>query len=151
MTLEERFWAKVWRCTHRWPCKKCCWPWRKIDLALWGFGVWKYHPAFFDARLQPRQQMAASRVAYLLTHATFLLPGIIVCHQCHFAPCCNPSHLQAGTQGDNGRDSRGKGERGEGYPLVLLPNGKRLWPEQPDVLEVSMDALLGRKMAVKAA
>jgi hypothetical protein len=26
-TLEDRFWAKVWRCMHRWPCKKCCWPW----------------------------------------------------------------------------------------------------------------------------
>ena len=26
-TLEERFWANVWRCTYRWPCKTCCWPW----------------------------------------------------------------------------------------------------------------------------
>jgi hypothetical protein len=32
-TLEARFWAKVWRCTHRHPCKRCCWPWRDLDLS----------------------------------------------------------------------------------------------------------------------
>jgi hypothetical protein len=103
LSLEERFWGKVWRCSHHWPCKKCCWPWlASLRTGLYP-GTWKDHPSFHDARLTPATVMYVHRVAYLLVHRTLLLPGIAVCHQCHFSPCCNPAHLCAGTQGDNVR------------------------------------------------
>jgi hypothetical protein len=87
-SVEERFWSKVWRCTHRWPCKKCCRPWRAVDLterAL--YLTWQQHPSFSDIRLRQLPAGTAARWAYLFSARTLLLPGLFICHQCDFAPC----------------------------------------------------------------
>src|SRR5262249_50996673 len=106
LSIEERFWLRVWKCDHKQPCKTCCWPWQKgINLETPYVTTWWTHPYFADSRLLPRSNMPASRVAYVLTHKTLLLfPRLWVCHQCDFAPCCNPSHLCLGMPIDNLHD-----------------------------------------------
>jgi hypothetical protein len=126
-TAEERFWSKVWRCTHRWPCKRCCWPWRDVDLTACLHDAWLYHPMFSDVRLKPVSTGPAARWAVCFSTGTLLLPGLLVCHQYDFAPCCNPAHLCVGSHSDNMRDRRGKKHTGEGWPLVTLPDGRQLF------------------------
>jgi hypothetical protein len=88
--------------------------------------MWKAHPAWCHALLTSGRAMAVHRVAFVLWHQTLLLPGIVICHQCHFGPCCNPCHLRAGTQSDNARDNGGKNMCSNWYPPVLLPDGRRI-------------------------
>ena len=125
LTHEERFWSKVWRCMHRQPCQRCCWPWHTLlrhpAFTLW---MWKAHPVFSDAWLTGGKKMTVGRVAFLVFHRTLLLPHIVICHQCHFGPCCNPAHLRAGTQSDNSRDNGGKNLNTNWYPAITLPDGR---------------------------
>ena len=56
------------------------------------------------------QTLAAHRVAAASAIAEFA-PGLVVRHKCDNPICCNPDHLQMGTQADNirDRDERGRG------------------------------------------
>lgn len=122
-SLEERFWSHVWRCTHRLPCKRCCWPWTyglKLDVPFPRYG------RFEDVRL-PKGSIPAHRFAYILGHGAWLLPfprALPIRHSCAFRPCCNDMHLSIGTQADNMRDNRGFGWYGARRPSILLPNGE---------------------------
>lgn len=72
-----------------------CWPW--LHYTSQGYGI-----IYIDGR--PR---GAHRVAYKLAHGT--IDGRIVRHSCDNPPCCNPSHLTAGSHKDNTRDMMAKG------------------------------------------
>ena len=128
LSIEERFWSRVWRCTHHHPCKKCCWPWRDVDLTKKLWWAWQKYPAFSDPRFLSGRATPAYRVAYILTNGILLISRLAICHQCDFAPCCNPSHIRPGTSTDNGRDRRGKKRNGEGRHHVILPDGRVLSP-----------------------
>lgn len=121
-TIEQRFWAKVWRCAHRYPCKKCCWPWREIDVTLNWKCVWKEHGIFSDRTLHPLTPIAAYRFAYELRVGTISFHGrsFHMCHQCHFGPCCNPWHIAPGSSSDNAKDTH------HGRLPIRLPDG-RVW------------------------
>jgi hypothetical protein len=122
--VETHFWSKVWRCGHRAPCKKCCWPWRSVDLSVNWLTVWLTHAAFYSKPLGVFPHVPAHRFAYELCHGTMPLPTrhFPVCHLCHFGPCCNPSHLVMGSAFDNAQDRR--------TPLaariIQLPD-RRIW------------------------
>jgi hypothetical protein len=162
--LEQRFWSMVWQCHHRHPCKKCCWP--------------------YDHCLRDQYRTTAPRIyqppipvhrlAYILAHGALLLPAragtFAICHRCDFKPCCNPTHLFVGTQGDNSRDASLKGYFAfQRYHPVRLPDGTLFhrrpttmptqlrpdwrsylrslrtdqWPEHTQEVETSTDYLLG--------
>jgi len=119
--VEQAFWAQVWRCSHRSPCKRCCWPWapeRQTDRGL-------------RRLVSTEMQAHPHRFAVMVTHGALFLPArrltFVVCHACDYSPCCNPAHLWVGTQGDNIRDARDKGwfivRRSR--PYAILPDGSR--------------------------
>jgi hypothetical protein len=101
--IEQAFWSNVWRCTHRTPCKKCCWPWNRRRTPEYGTATPKI----------AGKAIPAHRLAYILAHGALILPAsagvFVVTHRCDFPPCCNPAHLALGTTGDNLRDARRKG------------------------------------------
>lgn len=72
-------------------------------------------------------QTSAHRLAYTLAFGE-IPPGAHVRHKCDNPPCCNPAHLEAGSQLDNMRD---KAERGRGRTLPRpgesSPTAKLTW------------------------
>jgi hypothetical protein len=123
--IEAAFWAKVWRCKHRWPCRKCCWPWRVADLSVNWKCVWEYHGTFSMPGFRVPSAYAASRYAYESAHGTlgFCTKHFPTCHRCQFGPCCNPVHLTIGSASDNRRDYHAGMSRPR---IIYLPDG-RVW------------------------
>lgn len=132
--IEQRFWSKVWYCSHRHPCKMCCWPWIGND----GIAIYDdpheaarrrfIHATFYDPRL-PRPYPAHA-FSYIVKKAggILILPGrgFAICHTCDYAACCNYAHLSLGARADNDRDRRGKTRACHRLQKNILPDGRIL-------------------------
>lgn len=70
-----------------------CWPWRGARLSF-GHGRWD----------GPFGSSTAHRYAWGLTNAAMPDEGLVVRHRCDNPICCNPAHLEVGTQADNVQD-----------------------------------------------
>jgi hypothetical protein len=68
----------------------------------------------------------AHRLFYILYRAVPIRKGFHVMHACDNPPCCNPSHLKAGTAKENTADSIAKGRRAH---LTKARRGK--WQPSP--------------------
>ena len=93
-----------------------CWPW----LGAYAGSQGQTYGSFWFAGRQQR----AHRIAYEFSHRD-LQPGEMVCHTCDNQPCCNPSHLFAGSNADNMRDA--------GRKVRLGHHMRRM--SEPEVLE----------------
>lgn len=81
------------------------------------------------------KQSLAHRVAYELTHGSIEAGrgyhGTVIRHKCDNPICCNPAHLEAGTQKDNVRDMVDRGRfvnnspSGEAHGNAILNNAQR--------------------------
>jgi hypothetical protein len=119
--IEQAFWSKVWRCAHRTPCRKCCWPWRAVDLHVNWKCIWQQHAVFALDEPGSKRWIPAHRFAYECRGGRLLFRGLTVhiCHQCDFAPCCNPWHLAPGAASDNHKEGR------RSRRAIRLPDGRR--------------------------
>lgn len=91
--LELRFWAKVDSSSTG------CWPWTGACTRA-GYGL--FHVKTGDP------MRGAHRVAWILANGS-VPSGLHILHSCDNPPCCNPSHLSAGTRSKNQRQMVNRG------------------------------------------
>jgi len=95
-----------------------CWEWSGAKKAA-GYGSFRVG----------RKTRASHRVAYLLSHGS-IPEGSLVRHACDNPKCCNPAHLETGTQSDNMRDmSERKRTRGQLLSEVDAAEIRRIYLE----------------------
>lgn len=95
---KDRFWSYVAISD-----KNKCWLWTKC-LSSRGYG-------FFGIN---GKNKLTHRLAYEFTHGEGSATGFVIRHKCDVPTCCNPDHLEKGTNQDNMRD---KIERGRARNL----------------------------------
>lgn len=88
-----RFWSHVDKSSG----PESCWPWTGNRMVN-GYGRYS-------------QDLAHSLV-YELTYGSHPEDKPCTCHRCDNPPCCNPSHLFAGSYADNNADRVAKGREG---------------------------------------
>jgi hypothetical protein len=131
MTFEQSFWEKI---DKRGPDE--CWPW----LAC-------CYPNGYGQVSKNRKSALAHRVVYELTHFVILDPKTKIRNTCDNPPCCNPSHLLAGTQQDNMDDMvrRGRATKSRGISIGSKNGKAKLTEEQ--VLIIRQDQRILRLIA----
>ena len=93
----ESFWSKVAKGD---PSQ--CWEWTgRIETTGYAYISWQGRPR------------RAHRLAYELTNGR-IPDGLVVMHRCDNKRCCNPAHLQLGTQADNIADKVSKHRQATG-------------------------------------
>lgn len=90
--ITDRFWKKVDQSAG----PDGCWPW----LGAWDKGYGKFG---IGAKVY-----RAHRCAYEIARGP-IPTGMLIRHLCHYRPCCNPHHLEVGTELDNAADYRAVG------------------------------------------
>jgi hypothetical protein len=102
-SVQDRFWEKV-----DIKGKDECWHW-KGALKTTGYGKFWYNGRCVNAH----------RIAYILTYGE-IEDGLIIRHTCDTRPCCNPFHLEKGTQIDNINDMviRGRSSKANGMMIA---------------------------------
>ena len=90
--IERRFWAKV---DKRGPEE--CWPWTatsNLNRGSQRYGMFRVNG----------KMRRAIRVAVELHSGAEIPSGMVVRHKCDNSICCNPHHLEIGTQKQNVED-----------------------------------------------
>lgn len=93
--LERRYWPKV---SHN-KASNECWEWRAKATHPYGYG-----------RMSAGRgvNLKAHQIAWALANGP-IPDGAVVRHRCDNPPCCNPRHLEIGSQADNVNDARTRG------------------------------------------
>lgn len=111
MDAAERFWSRVRKGDG-------CWLW---------LGGRESNGRYGACKIAGRSQ-GAHRWAYELTHGQ-IPAGLVVRHRCDNTLCCNPDHLEVGTQLDNRRDA-----------VERQRTHRRFWPEDAGALNAMRES-----------
>lgn len=114
--LDGPYWANlafIRRLHARLKANGDCREWQGYISKTTGYGQIGYG----DKRV-----ISTHRAAWEISHQQSLPPGMDACHTCDNRPCCEPSHLFAGTRMKNMEDARRKGRTlsGERNPAAKL-------------------------------
>jgi hypothetical protein len=92
--------------------------WAMVDQSGGPDAFWPWLGRIIESKgTDPRGQLywrGRTRLAHQVAYELGVGPipeGLQVNHQCHMSTCCNPRHLEAGTQKDNMRDMDAAGRR----------------------------------------
>lgn len=120
-TLKQDFWARV-KVGH--PSQ--CWPWTGPIARNGGHGT---------AKTENGTTTTAHRLAYILAHGP-VPKGMVLCHSCDNAICCNPSHLTPGSQQENMRQMIARGRGKNQYGTAKGPSRRQRLPRSPQRIGV---------------
>jgi HNH endonuclease len=90
------------------------------------------------------KRLLAYRHVYTLMHGV-IPEGMVVRHKCDNEVCCNPTHLELGTQSDNMRDASKRDRTGQ--PEIVVKTCRKLvdmgWTHQSvaDLFEISRESV----------
>lgn len=104
---KERFWSKV-----DIKSEEECWTW-KDGLQKNGYG-------YLSVGGRSGKNIPAHRIAKTLSIGEEIPDGLVVMHSCDNPPCCNPGHLECGTQTDNIKDMVNKGRSATSFSCAKL-------------------------------
>lgn len=96
-----------------------CWPWRGARSGG-GYGMTRLGDGMVPAH----------RAVWQLTYAATALPQYVIRHRCDNPPCCNPAHLEIGTELQNYNDAVTRGRRARGVVLrhvTASERSRRVW------------------------
>ena len=101
-----------------------CWPWMGTRGNVGkkkSYGYLKQRVEFGPNGTKAQIRVTAHRLAYELENGP-LPPGKIVLHKCNNPPCCNPSHLEMGTNAGNSQYmvDCGRSLSGERHPQARI-------------------------------
>ncbi len=123
---KERFWSKV---DIR--SEEECWEW-KDALNSKGYG-------HLSIGGRSGKDILSHRIAKTLSMGTEIPDGLLVMHVCDNPPCCNPGHLDLGTNQDNLTDMVNKGRAATSFG-----NAKIDW----DVVDtIRQSSLTGKELS----
>ena len=112
---KERFWSKV-----DIKSEEECWVW-KDTLDKKGYG-------HLSVGGRDGVDILSHRIAKTLSIGEEIPDGLLVMHVCDNPPCCNPSHLELGTNQDNLSDMVNKGRS-----AISFGNAKVNWDIVDDI------------------
>lgn len=140
---REKFWSRV---EIKGPDE--CWPWTGC-VNEHGYGIVRLHGAAW-------KNYKTSRIAYFLTNGPFPEGKPNALHKCDTPRCCNPAHIFAGSQKDNGQDMARKGRSTLGdrnparlYPEKVVRGEKAPWSKltEAKVIDAKRRYAAGEKQA----
>lgn len=99
-----------------------CWPWKARTLS--GYGRMTIG----------QKELLAHRIAVMIKTGAPIPDGRVVRHKCDNPLCCNPAHLELGTQKDNVRDMIARGRCKP--PIVLGINHGQAKVSEAQVREI---------------
>jgi hypothetical protein len=117
---QRRFWAKVDKAgpvpSHR-PELGPCWVW--LGATAKGYGVFRVGSLKDNSR-----RMLLAHVYAVYSIGGDVPIGCVVMHKCDNRKCCNPLHLDVGTQADNIHDMHRKRRHSHGERHSITQRGE---------------------------